>query len=281
VTQPSPGQTGTDQTFAPAIMGSYRTAVSVLEGGVESVRREWNNLINAINAFLARVQEALEADHWWEKLAEWWTDDIKDGVARLRELIEKARQQIDGILQTLEKAVNGSAPVLSLFEVGLDWATKVNTPLSDISPDLSPSGAIDNWRGPAHETYKTRVQDQTDAVDAVVGKVKATSLWLAEVAKANTAYMVDLADRVAEVVGVLVAIVTDVGEAAAGDLPAVQQGALHLSEFFGSCTTQLAQYLTNLANRLAEVLQQITTLATEYGDHTGLPQGRWPEAVNG
>jgi hypothetical protein len=124
------------------------------------------------------------------------------------------------------------------------------------------------------------VQDQGDAVDAVVGKVKSTSLWLADVAKANTAYVVELADRVAEIVGVLVAIVTDVGEAGAGDLPAVQQGALHLSEFFGQCTTQLAQYLTNLANRLAEVLQQITQLAAEYGDHSGLPQGRWPQAVN-
>ena len=91
--------------------------------------------------------------------------------------------------------------------------------------------------------------------------------------------MVELADRAAEIAGVLVAIVTDVGEAAAGDLPAVQQGALHLSEFSGSCTTQLAQYLTNLANRLAEVLQQLTELAAEYGDHTGLPGGKWPQAV--
>ncbi|MCU7725754.1 hypothetical protein ODJ79_18650 [Actinoplanes sp. KI2] len=281
MTQPSPGQTGTNQPFAPAIMGAFQTGVSVLESGIESVRREWNNLINAINGFFARVQQALENDSWWGQLTEWWTDDIRDGIARIRELIEQARQQIDGILQTLEKAVNGSVPVLSLFDVGLAWATKVDTPLSDISPDLSPSGAIDNWRGPAHETYKTRVQDQTDAVDAVVGKVKATSLWLSDVAKANTAYIVELADRVAELTGTLVAIVTDVGEAAAGDLPAVQGGALHLSEFFGTVTTQMSQYLTNLANRLADVLQQITQLAAEYGDHTGLPQGRWPQAVNG
>jgi hypothetical protein len=280
MTQPSPGQTGTDQTFAPAIMGTFRSGVDVLEKGVAGVRTEWNNLLNAINGFLQRVQQALEADHWWEKLAEWVTDDIKDGIARIRQLIEDARKKIDSILETLEKAVNGSFPVLSLFDVGLDWATKVNTPLSDIGPDLSPSGAIDNWRGPAHETYKTRVQDQADAVGAVVGKVKSTSLWLADVAEANTAYVVELADRVAEVVGVLVAAVSDVGEAAAGDLPAVQQAALHLSEFFGACTTQLAQYLTNLANRLAQVMQKITQLAAEYGDHTGLPQGRWPQAVN-
>jgi hypothetical protein len=283
VTQPdpTPGQTGTDQTFAPGIMGTFRAGVSVLETGVAGIRREWNNLINAINAFLQRVHDALEADHWWEKLGEWITDDIRDGIDRIRSLIEQARQKVDTILQTMEKAVNGSFPVLSLFEVGLDWATKVNTPLSDISPDLSPtSAALFNWRGPAHEAYKSRVQDQGDAVGATVDKVKATSLWLADVAQANTAYIVELADRVAEVMGVLVAIVSDVGEAAAGDIPAVQQGALHLSEFFGACTTQLAQYLTNLANRLAEVLQKITQLAVEYGDHTGLPQGKWPQAVN-
>lgn len=285
MTQPdptTPGQTGTDQTFVSGIMGTFRAGVTVLEGGVEGVRREWNNLINAINAFLLRVQEALEADHWWEKIGEWITDDIRDGVAGIRALIEQARQKVDIILLTLEKAVNGSAPVLSLFEAGLDWATKVNTPLSDIRPDLSPtSAALFNWRGPAHEAYQSRVQDQGDAVGAVVDKVKATSLWLADVGRANTAYIVELADRVAEIVGVVVAVASDIGEAAAGDLPAVQQGALHLSEVFGACTTQLAQYLTNLANRLAEVLQEITTLAVEYGDHTGLPQGRWPQAVNG
>lgn len=284
MTQPepkTPGQTGTDQTFAPAIMGTFRAGVSVLEGGVEGIQREWNNLINAINAFLLRVQEALEADHWWEKVAEWITDDIREGIDRIRTLIEQARQKVDVILQTSEKAINGSFPVLSLFEVGLDWATKVNTPLSDISPDLSPtSAALYNWRGPAHEAYKSRVQDQGDAVGAVVDKVKSTSLWLADVAQANTAYVVELADRVAEIVGVLVAIVSDVGEAAAGDIPAVQQGALHLSELFGECTTQLAQYLTNLANRLADVLHKITELAVEYGDHTGLPQGKWPQTVN-
>lgn len=284
MTQPdpgsTPGQTGTDQTFAPAVMASFRTGVSVLEGGVAGIRREWSSLIGAINAFLARVAEALQADHWWEQLTEWMTDDIRDGIARIRTLIADAQSKVDVILQTMEQAINGSVPVLSLFEVGLDWATKVNTPLSDIDPELSPSGAIDNWRGPAHETYRTRVQDQGEALGAVVGKVKSTSGWLAGVAEANTAYIVELADRVAEVVGVLVAIVTDVSEAAAGDIPAVQQGALHLSEFLGECTTQLAQYLSNLATRLAHVLQQITELAAEYGDHTGLPQGRWPQAVN-
>ncbi len=30
----------------------------------------------------------------------------------------------------------------------------------------------------------------------------------------------------------------------------------------------------------AAVLQKITQLAAEYGDHTGLPQGKWPQAVN-
>ncbi len=167
----TPGQTGTDQTFAPGIMGTFRAGVTVLESGVVGLRREWNNLINA---FLLRVREALEADQWWEKLGEWITDDIRDGLARI---------------------------------------------------DLSPaSAALFNWRGPAHEAYKSRVQDQGDAVGAVVDKVKATSLWLADVAQANTAYIVELADRVAELVGVLVSIVSDVGEAAVGDIPAVQQG---------------------------------------------------------
>jgi hypothetical protein len=281
VTQPAPtpGQTGTDQTFAPAIMAGFRTGVQVLETGVKDIRAGWDRLVDAVNAFLQRVYDALEADHWWSQLFEWFTDDIKNGVDQIRRLIEETQPKINDILRTVEHAVNGSVPVLSLFQVGLDWTLQVNAPLSDIAPDLSPSGKIDSWRGPAHQSYTTRVQDQGEAVAAVVDKVKSTGLWLAEVARANTAYIVELADRVANVLGALVAAVVDMSEAGAGDLPAVQQVFLHLSEVVGEATTQFAQYLTGLADRLAEVLQQITELAAEYGDHTGLPQGRWPQAV--
>jgi hypothetical protein len=145
---------------------------------------------------------------------------------------------------------------------------------------MTGSGKIDSWRGPAKLTYEKRVLDQIDAVTSTVGKVKATSGWLADVAEANTAYMVELGERAAEVVGALVAVVIDGAETASGAVTQIVITLQHLSEFIGTAVTQVLQYVLNLANRLAEVLKLINTLAVEYGDHTGLPGGKWPAPVN-
>jgi hypothetical protein len=278
VTQP--GETGTDTTFAPAIMGAFRAGTQVLEDGLGKIQTEWDNMIRRIQDLIARVQQELDKSHWWDKLAEWFTDDIKDAVAKINKLVEEVRRKVDTILEAVRKAIHGSFPVLSLFDVGLNWGTKVDIPLSDMSPDMTGSGKIDSWRGPAKLTYEKRVQDQIDAVDNSVEKVKSTANWLARVAQANTAYMVELGDRIAEVVGALVAVVVDTAETASGALTQVIEALGHSSEFVGTVVVQETQYLSNLANRLAEVVTQITELATEYGDHRGLPGGKWPSPVN-
>jgi hypothetical protein len=79
---------------------------------------------------------------------------------------------------------------------------------------------------------------------------------------------------------VLVAVVVDTAETASGALTQVIEALGHSSEFVGTVVVQETQYLSNLANRLAEVVTQITELATEYGDHRGLPGGKWPSPVN-
>jgi len=273
-------QPGQDSEFAPLIMSSYRQGVSALEQGLAGIKREWQALIDRINALLKRVEHELNSDSIWATISEWWTSKIADAVEKVHRLVEEIGKKVNQLLDAVQKAVSGSVPVGSLFEVGLDWATKVNPPLSDLGPDMTGSGKIDNWRGPAKLTYEKRVQDQIDAVDSTVGKVKATSGWLADVAQANTAYMVQLGERAAEVVGALVAVVIDGTETAGGAITQIVITLQHLSEFIGTCVTQILQYVVNLANRLAEVLKQITTLAGEYGDHTGLPGGKWPQPVN-
>ncbi len=273
-------QPGQDSEFAPMIMSGYRTGVAALEKGLDGIKREWQALIDRINALLARVEHELNNDSIWATISEWWTDKIADAVRAVHRLVEEIGTRVGQILDAVQKAVSGSVPVGALFQVGLDWATRVNPPLSELAPDMTPSGKIDSWRGPAKLTFEKRVQDQVDAVTSTVGKVKVTSGWLADVAQANTAYMVQLGERAAEVVGALVAVVVDGAETAAGAITQIVITLQHLSEFIGECVTQVLQYTVNLANRLAEVLKQITTLAGEYGDHTGLPGGRWPQPVN-
>lgn len=50
-----PGATGTDHTFAPALLGTFREGVSVLEQGIQQIKNAWNGLINAVNGFIQRV----------------------------------------------------------------------------------------------------------------------------------------------------------------------------------------------------------------------------------
>lgn len=275
-----PGATGTDQTFAPALLGAFREGVSVLEQGIQQIKAAWNGLINAVNGFIQRVNDYLDDRHFWQKPFDWLFDDLQEGCEKLKSVISQVQEKVNSILDTVQKSVNGSFPVFSLFEVGMDWGTKVKTPLSDISPDLTPSGKIDSWRGPAHETFKTRVQDQADAIDAAVGKVTATSAWLSNVAEANVDFVADLTSQVSDVVATLTAVGADVAEVAATDVAGALQASNHASEATGQAVSLILNYLASLASRLAGVVAQINELANEYGDHTGLPQGQWPRAVN-
>ena len=282
MTNPAPpGSTGTDQTFAPALMGTFRQGVSVLEQGIKSIQDAWNGVINAINGFFQRVHDYLDNRHFWQKPFDWLFDDISDGIAKIRAVIAKVQEKINSILDTMQKSVNGSVPVFSLFEVGMDWATKVNTPLSDLAPDLSPvSGKLSNWRGPAHETYKDRVADQGDAISAVVDKVSATSTWLSGVGQANVDFIADLSTQVATVVSTLTSVGADVAETAATDVAGVVQASNHASEGAGDAVALILTYLASLASRLADVLARINDLANDYGNHVGLPGGQWPQAVS-
>lgn len=279
MSQPSTPSPDGDE-FAGATLGQFRTAKDLLSVAVGNIRKEWDALVKRINDLLARLEKELNNDSVWATLSEWWTDKIKDAVERVHVLVKEIGQKVSDALGTLDKVVAGSVPVLSLFDVGLDWAVKVNTPLSELGPDMTGGGAIDAWRGPAKVTYEKRVLDQIDAVEATTGKVKTVASWLGTVAEANTAYMVQLADRAAEIVGALVAVVIDGAETAGGAITQIVITLQHCSELIGECVKQALQYLTNLANRLASVVKQITDVAGEYGDHTGLPGGKWPSPVN-
>ncbi|GAA2506311.1 hypothetical protein [Winogradskya humida] len=99
-------------------------------------------------------------------------------------------------------------------------------------------------------------------------------------ADANVTFVSNLTDQVADVVATLTAVGGDVAEAAATDPAAVLQASNHATEGAGDAVAMVLKYLGSLAARLASVVAQINELATEYGDHTGLPQGQWPQAVN-
>src|SRR4051812_41754942 len=66
-----PGATGTDETFAPALLGAFRDGVSVLEQGIQHIQDAWHVLIDAVNGFIQRVNDYLDDRHFWQKPFDW------------------------------------------------------------------------------------------------------------------------------------------------------------------------------------------------------------------
>jgi hypothetical protein len=272
----------TDDTFAPALLGTFRAAISTLETGVRNIHDAWDKLTLAVEHFLEAIRKKLDNDHWWNKVVEWFTDEIADALKAFQAAIEEARTKVGEILGKLEKTLNGSVPVMSLFQVGLDWSTTVNTNLSPIKPDITQSGGVDTWHGPAHDTYKIREADQIEATGQAIDQVKSISKWLADVANANVHFVTDLLSQIGGIVEKIVEVTGDVGEAAAtADPLSAQEAANDLSTLLGKFASNIIDYLASLGNRLADVLSLIGDVASEHSDNSAFPDGHWPEAVNG
>lgn len=271
----------TDDTFAPALLGTFRTAIGTLETGVRNIHDAWDKLTLAVEQFLEAIRRKLEDDHWWNKVVEWLTDEIAAALKDFQVAIEQARQRVGEILGKLEKTLNGAVPDMSLFTVGLDWSTRVNAGLSPIKPDIVQSGGIDTWHGPAHDTYKIREADQDEAVGLAIDQVKGTSTWLSDVANANVHFVTDLLSQIGGIVEKIVEVTADVGTAAAtGDPLSAQEAANDLSTLLGKFASNIIDYLAGLGNRLADVLSLIGDIANEHSDDSAFPGGHWPEAVN-
>ncbi|MFC0007725.1 hypothetical protein [Micromonospora siamensis] len=268
--------------FAPNIMSAFRKGVDLVEDVLRRIREGWDKLVASVNSLLKRVEDELDNDSIWATISEWWTEKIASAVRKIHELMETIGKEVSNALQRLEYAFQGSVPIGSLFETGFQFTTGVLTPLSEIGNDMGGGHNLAYWQGPTKEVYTQEVERQTKAVDASVGKVKATSQWLADVATANTAYIVEVGEHYAAVAGAITSTAIDISETAAG---AVTQAPFALQEFsslIGTAVSEGMSYLLNLGKRLAEVIQSINTLANEIADHSGeLNGGRWPQSVTG
>ncbi|MFC6022395.1 hypothetical protein ACFP2T_40350 [Plantactinospora solaniradicis] len=265
--------------FSPAIMGTFKKAMALVEKVLADIKEAWTKLINAINSLLQKAHNHLNNDSVLSSIVEWATDTIKDAIEAIQGLLVKLRDGVNKIITMLQEVVSKSVPVLSLFNAGLAWPTKVNAPLSTIGNDMGGSGNTAYWQGPTKEVYEKEVKTQTDAVTASVDKVKFTSNWLADVATANTTYMTELGDRVAEVVGPMTALAGEVAATAAGAITQAMFAIDKMAETIAAAVTQALQYQINIAKRLAEVVKQVTALANEVSDRTGISDGNWPQSV--
>ncbi len=270
---------GGSSAYTPISVRAFDSAVQLVEQLIAKIRAEFNNLIERINAFIRNVQQELE-DSWLDSFFEVFTDNISDGLSEIRRLLEVARGKVSELLDTAGQSVAGSIPVASLFSRAFDLGDRVNRPLTGMYGDMTGSGEIDFWRGPAKDTYEKRVGDQQDAVTNASGKVQSLSTYLGDAATANMTYMADLGARMGEVYGAIATTCVDLAAAGAGAITQVMDALAHFSEVIGTLVTQAIGYATALGARIAEVLNQILALETEKSNLAGLTStGQWPAPV--
>jgi len=271
---------GNGSAYTPISVRAFDNAVQLVEQLIAKTRTELNNLIDRVNAFIGTVQQELE-DSWVDSFFEWFTEDISDALSKIQQLLELAKSKIGELLEKAEKSVAGSVPVASLFSRAFDLGDRVNRPLTGMFGDMTGSGEIDSWRGPAKLTYEKRVADQQQAITNSSDKVEALATYLGDAATANMTYMADLGARMGEVYGAVTTTCIDLAAAGAGAITQVMDALAHFSEVIGTVVNQIIGYITALGARIAEVLNEILALETEKSDLTGLtPDGKWPAAVS-
>ncbi|HWS36137.1 MAG TPA: hypothetical protein VN408_25805 [Actinoplanes sp.] len=268
-----------EEEFAAASLDTFRAAVSELEKAVRNIRAVWDGLIQAVQEMVAAVRGKLDAS-WWGAVVAWFSDDVKDVLKSIENILTEAGLKVAEILDRLERSVNGAVPVRSLFTVALDWSTKVNTTLSKIVPDVQQSGDIDSWHGPAHATYLIRENEQEKAADHVTEAVKEISLWLSEVGVANVDFIANLFAQAGQVIEKIVEVTADVTVVTTTADPLSAQETINdLAASLGRFASNITTYLGTLGSRLAEVVGMVTEIAAVHSDSRDFPGGDWPSAV--
>jgi len=200
------------------------------------------------------------------------------GVWWIKSHLDEVRAGLQSIIDKVNYALDHQYPVLSLITVSFSWVHDVKTPVSELSfQTTEPANEnLYEWTGAAATAYRTKAGQQKNAVDETVVKAEFISGWLFGIAKENVAYAVELAKIVTDLAGKLTQAAIDT--ATVIDIPwAIDT----LAKSAGSLVTAGLDNLLTIGERLVDAIGDVRDLATQVGDHSKLPGGRWPEAVRG
>ena len=275
-----PSVPATSSSYTPIAIEAFQKAVALVEELIKKIRDELTKLINGVNTFMQAAVDKVN-DSIFGSLVEVFTGDIEDNLKTIKGMTEQVRDKVSEILTKAAEAVAGAVPVASLFSRGFEINDQVTRPLSGMYGEMTGSGDIDFWRGPAKLTYEKRVEDQQDAVTNATAKVKKLVEYLGQAGAGNMAYMASLGERLGEIYGSIVTAVVDLAATASGALTQAIALLAHFSEVIGTVAGQLVGYVSQLGARITEVLDQIMQLEAEKADLTGLtPDGMWPSPVS-
>lgn len=192
--------------------------------------------------------------------------------------LKDVKEAIDKLLERVKYAIEHETPVISLINISFRWVREVKTPISELSFVTTEPRDEDlvRWNGDAASAYARKSGQQKAAVDEAVAKAEFISQWLFKIAKSNVDYAVELAKIVTNVAAKIVEAVAEAGGVIT--IPLVVET---LGNAIGGLVESGLNTLLTIGQRFVEALGNVRDLATQVGDHSKLPGGRWPEAVRG
>jgi hypothetical protein len=196
----------------------------------------------------------------------------------IKHCLDKVRKAIEEIKEKIKYALQHQAPVVALMVTSFRWVNDVRTPVSELSfPCTKPQNDnLYKWSGDAAASYNAKAAQQKGAVDDCVAKAEFISQWLFKIAKSNVDFAVKLAEIVTGLAGKVVAAEVD-----ALGVVTIVFSVDALANAVGDLITKGLNVLLTIGQRLVEELGAVRDLASQAGDHSKLPSGRWPEAVRG
>lgn len=272
---------GTSTEFAPNLLGTFRTIISGLDSAIDNVQQTWNMVIAKVNQLIEACVKKLNDENWFSQVVDYFSKKVENALIKIKQIVNSISTIVNQVLTKGRDVLTHSVPVMSLFETGLDWSSKIKKPVSLINADLDDEVSdIDNWRGPAHDTYVERAAAQEKALDSSTEKAGDLSSWLSKVANANINYVKELVDLALELIAKFTETGTNVGIAAGtADVLSAQQAVNDASETAGKVVEALLKAATTLASHFGEVVDEINDLANTYYDFSAFPGEKWPKTV--
>lgn len=238
--------------------GPFNEALEQIQEGIRRAVEAYNDIVDQVNKWAWLLGGAT--------------------LLWIKRNLDEVRHLLEGLVEKVRYAVDHQLPVLSLISASFRWVHEVKTPTSELSAESTrpANHNLYKWTGDAANAYKDMAALQKGGVDEAVVKAEFISQWLFKIAKANVDFAVALSKIVTEVAGKLTQAAADASTVI--DIPWAIDA---LADSTGTLVKGGLDTLVSIGQRFVDAVGNVRDLATQVGDHSKLPGGRWPEAVRG
>ncbi|MBB5158842.1 hypothetical protein [Saccharopolyspora phatthalungensis] len=232
---------------------------SLLNQGFNGLEKKAQESIDKFNAAVHHIND--------------WQFVLGPVMLAINPTLDAIREGLDKLVKLIKTAVEHHLPVVSLIVQSFNWTDNVQAPVNGLTHTKNHLSYY--WEGKASDAYNEKVTAQNDAIGALASKADQGSKWLMDIAKYNVEYMTELAKMATGFLGALVA--ASVEAATVVEIPFAIND---LAGAIGTLVTQALDNLVGIAKRFMEALSKVRDLKSMMTDQK-LPQGQWPQAVNG